>query len=191
MGVLRQEDLGSFDVAIVGAGPIGAACAYEVAGRGAEVAVLEATASWGSECADASAGWVCPSFAGPFVRRSELLAATRWLARPDSPLAIRASPRLLPWLWTLLRRSDPRRVEEVARILGDLATASAQLHRALTQEGVDTGWRASGLLDVYSNRRDYEAGCAHAAAQGEAGLRAEPVDPGQIPSLPAAAAPPA
>lgn len=191
MGAAAGEELGSFDVAIVGAGPIGAACALEAVRRGARVAVLEAGGGWGSECVAASAGWVCPSFAGPFVRRGELLQAARWLTRGDSPLAIALSPSLVPWLWTLLRRSDQGSVDRVAGVLGDLASASAESHRQLVREGIDTGLRVSGLLDVYSTRGDYEAGRVRVDALQAAGLRAEPMGPDGIPGLPRTAAPPA
>ena len=99
------------DVAIVGAGAIGACVALECARAGASVVVLDAGAGWGEGASFANAGWICPSHAGPFASLNDLTNALRWMLKRDSPFGFRPSPALVAVARAaaaLHRRSGPR-----------------------------------------------------------------------------------
>ena len=120
---MTLADTGPIDVLVIGGGPIGACCAQRLAARGARVAVLERAPGWGSDCAAASAGWICPSFSGPFAKREDLADALRWLLRRDSPLALRGMPGLLPWLLQLAAATRAEAAADCAAVLATLARA--------------------------------------------------------------------
>jgi len=76
------------DVAIVGAGVVGLACAHELAGRGAEVAVLDG-AGVGAGASSGNTGWVVPSLSMPLASPGMLATGLRAALDPNGALAIR------------------------------------------------------------------------------------------------------
>jgi D-amino-acid dehydrogenase len=146
----REEPAEPVDVAIVGAGAIGACVALECVRAGASVAVLDAGDGWGTGCSLGNAGLICPSHAGPFATAGDLTNALRWALRGDSPFGVRPSPALVPWLARLLRFTvDRRHARTVTSVLRQLAHESLALHAAYGASGIPTGFERRGLLDVY------------------------------------------
>jgi D-amino-acid dehydrogenase len=170
------------DVAIVGAGAIGACIALECARAGASVLVLDAGNGWGGGCSLGNAGWICPSHAGPFATPDDLANAVRWTFRRDSPFGVRLSPALIPWLARLLRFTvDREHARRVASALHELALESQALHAAYAATGVETGYEQRGLLDVYPTPAAFRAVSSCEGALGEAEARAaEPLLEGPL-----------
>jgi D-amino-acid dehydrogenase len=167
------------DVVVVGAGAVGAAIALELVHRGYDVLVLERGTDWAAGCSFANAGLICPSHAGPWATAADLGQASRWLLRPDSPLGMRPSASLVPFLTSLLlmRRRDIRRVTALSRAM---CSASLAMHEALSSRGVDTGFRRAGLLDVYATERGMDRGRRSAAAHLEAGVTCRVLEPREV-----------
>ncbi len=93
---------------------------------------------------------IVPSHASPFAEIRDLVKATRWLAKRDSPFGIELSLALLPWSLRLLYEClNVRHARRVTALLLSLAHDSAELHAAYSAEGIDTGYKRNGLLDVY------------------------------------------
>ncbi|WP_293782434.1 FAD-binding oxidoreductase [uncultured Aeromicrobium sp.] len=132
---------------VVGAGAIGAAIAARLSAAGRSVLVVERGASWGSGTSEGNAGLICPSHAGPWATSADVVQGLRWLARPDSPLAIRPLPSLAPFLARTLAQR-PGRVAQARQLSRELCRESLELHRqrALVRQ---TGFVRSGLLDTY------------------------------------------
>ena len=87
------------DIAIIGAGVIGLACALELAQRGRRVVVVDrATAGRGASFGNA--GWLTPSPAFPLAQPGYAFKALKWMLDPESPFYIRPSldPALLKWV---------------------------------------------------------------------------------------------
>src|ERR687894_447990 len=85
------------DVVVVGGGVIGAACAYELAGRGARVVVLERGGGWGEGCSWGNAGLIVPSHARPIAAPESLRAGLGWMVKRESPFGLKLKPSLAPW----------------------------------------------------------------------------------------------
>lgn len=151
-GVRSQADL-----VVIGAGAVGASIALELSRRGREVVVLERGPGWAAGCSWGNAGLICPSHAGPWATAQDIGRAARWMLRPDSPLGIRPSAALVPFMGRLL--SAPERSRRLATELSrQMCRASLALHEGLSDQGMDTGFRRSGLLDVYASAAGLECG---------------------------------
>ena len=146
------------DVLIVGAGAIGVAAAYELAGRGVDVLLVEARDTVGAECSYGNAGLISPSHCIPLARPGVLREVPGWL-RPGGPVHIR--PRLsadLVRFGVLVARSSHRsRMIAGLRGLRDLARASRDLFEDLAAAGLSFGYRRDGVMNVCATVRSWEA----------------------------------
>jgi D-amino-acid dehydrogenase len=167
------------DVAVIGAGAVGAAVALELSKRGRDVMVVERGSDWAAGCSWGNAGLICPSHAGPWATTSDIGQAMRWMLRPDSPLGIKPSPTLVPFMGRLLtaRQQKVQRALELSR---QLCRDSLALHKKLVAEGLDTGFHQVGLLDVYETEAGLERGRRGAELHLAAGVRCEVIDRGRV-----------
>ena len=141
------------DVAIIGGGVIGAACALELARRGADVVVLERD-QLGHGCSFGNAGWLTPSQAVPLANPNMLFKSFKWMLDPESPLYIqpRLDPSYLRWLAGFLWSSRRAKFERGAAALVELCRVSVDLWEALAKRSpVAFGFERHGLLAVYEN----------------------------------------
>jgi D-amino-acid dehydrogenase len=145
------------DVAVVGGGAVGVCAAWELARAGASVALLERgpALAWG--CSAGNAGIVGPSHVLPLASPAAVRDGLRWMTRPDSPFYVRPSPAVVPWLGRFAAASAPGRVRRSREVLRALAIRSAGLHAELASAGLDTGYRAAGLLNVFSRESAFAA----------------------------------
>jgi D-amino-acid dehydrogenase len=148
------------DVVVIGAGVIGAACAYELAGAGARVTVLERGNGWGEGCSWGNAGLIVPSHARPIAAPESLRAGLGWMLRRSSPFGLRLRPALAPWLARYVRASTARRAAAGERLQRELSAESLALLRELSASGVDVGFSEPGCLTVYTDHPDQAAGDA-------------------------------
>jgi D-amino-acid dehydrogenase len=145
------------DVIVVGAGVIGAACAYELAGAGARVTVLERGNGWGEGCSWGNAGLIVPSHARPIAAPESLRAGVGWMLRRSSPFGLRLRPALAPWLARYVRAATPARAAAGERLQRELCAESLGLLRDLSQTGIDMGFGERGLLAVYTDHPEAAA----------------------------------
>lgn len=124
-------------VAVVGAGVVGMACAYELRRGGADVVVLE-RGRVGHGTSLGNTGWVCPSFTYPLPGPGVVAKGLRAAFSRDGPLAIRPGldPSYLRWLWAF-RRHCTR--EAWLHAIG----AFVELNRPTTS--LLDGYRAAGV----------------------------------------------
>jgi D-amino-acid dehydrogenase len=127
----------------------------ELARRGASVVVLERgpEAAWG--CSAGNAGIVGSSHVLPLADPAAVRDGIRWMLRPDSPFFVRPRPRVLPWLMRFAAAASPPRVRRHRDVLHELAAHSAVLHAEFAETGLDTGYRRSGLLNLYRSERAF------------------------------------
>ena len=76
-------------VLVLGAGVIGVTTAYELAGAGHEVTVVDRQPASALETSFANAGEVSPGYSAPWAGPGVPLKAIKWLAMHHRPLVIR------------------------------------------------------------------------------------------------------
>jgi D-amino-acid dehydrogenase len=157
------------DVVVVGAGIVGVCAAYDLARAGASVTVLERGKGWGEECSWGNAGLLVPSHARPIAAPESLRAGLRWMVRRDSPFGLRPQPSLAPWLLRYARASTTARAAAGEALQVGLSVEGLKRFDELAAEGIDGGYRRSGLLTVHTT--NHAAHHAAAEAGSETGRR--------------------
>lgn len=156
------------DVLVIGGGAVGAAVTYELARKGAAVTLLERGPELCAGCSYGNSGLICPSHAAPLPSPLALRQGVVWAFRRDSPLYLKPSPALLPWLVRFVRACTASQARRGTELIRSLSLRSLELHAELAGQ-LDTGFERRGVLNVYET----EAGFARGQAEAGAGLRAD------------------
>src|SRR5437763_16214023 len=142
-------------VIVVGGGVIGAACAHFLRRAGRTVTVLD-QGGFGSGCAHANCGLVCPSHVLPLAAPGAVRAGLDALLKPNGPLSIRPrfDPSLWSWLYHFARRCNQRDMLEAGHAIQTLLDSSRALYEQIVaEEGLDCEWETRGLLFVLASPR--------------------------------------
>src|SRR5215212_1189413 len=134
-------------VAVVGAGVVGLACAWELARRGASVVVLE-RAAIGGGVSRGNTGWVSPSLTYPLPAPGMVREGLRQLFGGGEAFVLRPSldPAFVRWLWSFRRSCSPARFDAGVRALLALNRRTLELFDAYRDAGVAFEMHAAGLV---------------------------------------------
>ena len=134
-------------VAVVGAGVVGLACAWELRRRGADVVVLE-RARVGEGVSRGNTGWVSPSFTYPLPAPGMVREGVRQLLGGGEAFVLRPSldPGFARWLWSFRRSCSPARFDAGVRALLALNRRTLELFDAYRDAGVDFEMHSAGLV---------------------------------------------
>ena len=142
---------------VIGAGIIGASCAWHLQRKGLQITLIDPVLP-GQSCSYGNASCIATSGVVPFSFPGVLKKVPGWLLDPLGPVTIRPAdvPALLPWLWRFWRVCNMKKVEEIA-------TAQALLmHRALRDfdeilDAVGSSHlkRSPGAIHVYDTEQEY------------------------------------
>lgn len=142
---------------VIGAGIIGASCAWHLQRKGLQVTLIDPELP-GQSCSYGNASCIATSGVVPFSFPGVLKKVPGWLLDPLGPVTIRPAdvPALLPWLWRFWRVCNTRKVEEIA------AAQALLMHRALrdfdeTLDAVGSSHlkRSPGAIHVYDTEQEY------------------------------------
>ncbi|HUR90914.1 MAG TPA: FAD-dependent oxidoreductase [Ramlibacter sp.] len=138
-------------IAVIGAGIVGAAIAYELRKRGSDVTLVDRDEP-GRGCSFGNSGAISPGSVAPLAMPGVLASVPRMLADDESPLYLPLSylPRALPWLMRFVASARPGHVRESAKALAALHAGALEAHRAMTRElGVPELFLQRGHLHLY------------------------------------------
>ncbi|MFD2239338.1 NAD(P)/FAD-dependent oxidoreductase [Aureimonas populi] len=160
------------DVAIVGAGIVGIACAHRFLEEGRSVVLIDRdeparAASFGN------AGALAYSEILPLASPGILARAPRWLLDPLGPLSVPPAyaPRIAPWLYRFWRASRADRVARSTEALAALnALARTEMDRLADAAGVMGMIRQGGALDLYEGEAALRAAAPEWEARTKAGI---------------------
>ena len=145
------------DVVVIGGGVVGVCSALELAGRGAEVTLLERGPRLASGCSEGNAGLICPSHAEPLATRAALVKGFRNLLDRDGPVALHPRPALALWFARFFAACTPAQERAGTRTIRSLSQASVTRHEELAREFA-TGVERRGTLNVYETEKRFEHG---------------------------------
>jgi D-amino-acid dehydrogenase len=137
------------NIAVVGAGVVGIATAYELALDGHTVTVFEKAGSACEGASFANNGVLAPSFTQPFSSPSWHPNAMNRLLRSGRQLSRKpwATPQLLSWLWQWTQRHRPDRHQEAQHQGQQLSSYSAErLHAIVTSSTLEMEQSSGQLL---------------------------------------------
>jgi D-amino-acid dehydrogenase len=149
-------------VVVIGAGIVGACCAYTLAKAGWQVSLVEPGEPGGEQAASfGNGGWLSPASVVPMSTPGLLARVPRLLADREGPLTIRpgALLPLAPWLWRFLRAGSTHpKVQATACRLAELLRDAPQRHETLAAEvGAGARVHRRGLLYPYVDAAAFEA----------------------------------
>ena len=134
-------------VAVVGAGVVGLACAWELRRRGADVVVLE-RARVGGGVSRGNTGWVSPSLTYPLPAPGMVREGLRQLLTGGDAFVLRPSldPAFVRWLWSFRRNCSSARFDTGIRALLALNRRTLELFDAYRDAGVVFEMHTAGLV---------------------------------------------
>ncbi|MGY4303802.1 D-amino-acid dehydrogenase [Bradyrhizobium sp. USDA 4369] len=178
-------------VAVIGAGIVGAAVAWELVKDGHAVTLIEPDEPGGPQAASYGNGaWISPASIIPMSMPGLWRKVPGYLLDPNGPLVLRwsAIPALAPWLLRFLVAGwTVEKVERTARALASLLRDGPQRHTTLAEEiGRPDFIRRTGLLYAYPHRQAFadealawrlrkDNGLAWSELEAEALRRREPL----------------
>ena len=166
-------------VLVLGAGVVGVATAYYLAGNGADVVVIDRQSGPGLETSFANGGLISPSHATPWAGPGTPWKALKWLGQADAPLLFRLrwDPALWAWGLRFLANCTAARVRiNTERALRVALYSRTQLAALRVATGIRYDDLERGILSVYRDRREYDAALAQVESMNEAGCHHGVVD---------------
>jgi D-amino-acid dehydrogenase len=160
-------------VLVLGAGVVGTASAFYLAGKGFQVTVVEARAGAGLETSFANGGLLTPSMADPWAAPGIPRKILAWLGREDAPFLVRpgAVPGLSRWGLRFLANCTPGAWRRNTAIILRLAGYSHRMLQALTREtGIAYDLNPHGTLHLFSDPFSMAAARRTAEVVGDLGV---------------------
>lgn len=163
------------EIAIVGAGVVGMACALWLVRAGREVVLIDPEVP-GSGASYGNAGTIADYAVQPVGTPGVLKALPQLLFDRDSPLAIRraALPALAPWLIRFARQSLPGAARRNAVALAELLSDATGAWESLAVEiGAERLIRRKGCLYLYETAAAARAAAADLTFRRDLGIGIE------------------
>lgn len=173
------------EIAVIGAGVIGMACALRLAAEGREVVILD-PAEPGMGASYGNAGTIADYAVQPVGTPDVLKNLPSLLFDRNSPLAIRqaALPALAPWLMRFARQSLPGAAAANARAIAALvASANAEWQELATEIGGAGILQHRGCLYLYETRKAFAAAERDMTHRRSLGIAVELIDPSALAAM--------
>ena len=179
------------EIAVIGAGAIGMACALRLAAEGKRVVILDPQTP-GMGASYGNAGTIADYAVQPVGTPDVLRNLPALLFDRNSPLAIRraALPGLAPWLLRFARQSLPEAAARNARAIAALLAGANPMWQDLASElGASAILQHRGCLYLYETAKAFRAAKADMTFRQSLGIAVEMLRPEELaqmePGLPA------
>jgi len=144
---------------VVGAGIVGACCAWQLQRRGMQVTLIDSEAP-GQSTSFGNAGCISKTSVFPFSYPGVIRKLPGWLLDPAGPVRIRWSqlPRVAPWLYRFWRAGGARRVNEIVAAQATLMAPVLQdFDTILAATGCEDLRVARGMILLYESEQGFAA----------------------------------
>jgi D-amino-acid dehydrogenase len=167
-------------VAVLGAGVVGVATAFELLRDGHEVTILDRRPEPASETSYANAGMIAPGHAYAWSSPKAIRTLLRALGRDDLALRFRFQTDPQFWRWAVrfaLQCTTAKAAANTRRKVGLCLYSQARLHTVLAETGVACGMRSGGALYLYRDASGLAAADEKARILRDAGVEVRRVSP--------------
>ena len=173
------------NVAIIGAGIIGTACAYELRRDGHEVTLYDRSES-GAAASFGNSGVLSPSAVVPISMPGLARRIPKWLLDPNGPLYLdwKHLPRLVPWLVRFERAGRADRVPAISAALSTLNRETVDLLRTMLRDArLEHLIEKKGVLNVFRSAREFDEERFATELRRRAGAHIDELDAGELRDL--------
>jgi D-amino-acid dehydrogenase len=147
------------EVAVLGAGIIGLACAIHLQSQGRAVVIIERN-DVASGASFGNAGAFAFSDVMPLASPGIMWRVPKWLFDPLGPLSVQPSylPAILPWLMRFWRASRRKRVQaSMTAQVAMMRLAATELESLVVAHGLAAMIRQNGNLELYESEHEWKA----------------------------------
>jgi D-amino-acid dehydrogenase len=166
-------------VCMLGAGVVGVATAYHLAGDGHQVIVVDRQADAASETSFGNAGLLSAGDAHAWASPGALRMLATSFTRRDLGISVkpRADPAFLAWMWAFLLECRPSRVAVNTRRKLRMALYSLDcINDIEARTGIDYHSRKNGIVYIHRTQEGLDKGAAHMGILADNGAELEVVD---------------
>lgn len=166
-------------VVVLGGGVIGTTAAYELAGDGHQVTLLERQCGPALETSFANVGEVSPGYSAPWAGPGVPLKAVKWLLMQHRPLVIRRhfDWHLFSWVLAMLRNCTAARYELNKSRMVRLAEYSRDCLQALrSATGIAYDERMLGTLQLFRTQQQLDGAASDTAILDRYGVAYQRLD---------------
>jgi D-amino-acid dehydrogenase len=144
-------------VAVVGAGVVGLACAYELLQDGHEVVVLDRSGA-GQGASHGNAGKIAVAEAGPVPAPGMVVQGLRWMLRRDSPLYVKPSlsPSFIRFMAQMARSCTEAQYRAGLAVNLRLAEHANAMFDEWRDAGLDFEMHRRGVLLAYEDPHHFD-----------------------------------
>ncbi|MGB7452882.1 MAG: FAD-binding oxidoreductase [Lysobacterales bacterium] len=170
---------------VIGAGIIGASCAWYLQRKGLQVTLIDPEPP-GSACSHGNASCIATSGVVPFSYPGLVKKLPGWLLDPLGPVTIRPKDflSLAPWFWKFWRSCNMQKVEEIAsaqallmhRVLGDWDEILGALEASHLK-------MSPGTIYLYDTEKEYLAHQWQIDLSRRLGFEHHRLSPGDLKSM--------
>jgi D-amino-acid dehydrogenase len=143
---------------IIGAGIVGASCAWHLQRKGRQVTLIDPELP-GDSCSYGNASCIATSGVIPLSVPGIIKKVPGWLMDPLGPVTMRPAdfPALLPWLWKFWRVCNMQKVEKIAGAQALLMrTVLADWDEILDAAGATDLKQSPGAIHLYDTEKEYQ-----------------------------------
>ena len=166
-------------VVVIGAGVVGVATAYYLAGTGASVVVVDRQPGAGLETSYANGGQISANHAAPWAAPKTPWKALKWLGRSDAPLLFHArwDADLFAWLRRFLINCTEAAVRRnIERALALALYSRRQLVLLRGETGLHYDELSRGILHIFRNPAEWRDALPQVELMNRLGCTREVVD---------------
>jgi D-amino-acid dehydrogenase len=157
---------------VIGAGIVGASCAWHLQRKGLQVTLVDHELP-GQSCSFGNAACLAVSSLIPFSYPGMIKSVPGWMLDPLGPMRIRptAFPSLIPWFWKFWQVSSMQKVEEISAAQATLMHRVFADYDEILEATGSTHLRTSqGAIHIYDTEKQYLADRWQADLQARLGF---------------------
>ncbi len=168
-------------VAVVGAGITGVTTAYALVKRGADVTLFDRHPYAAMETSFANGGQLSASNAEVWNSWTTVMKGIKWMFSPGAPLLVNPKPSWHKFSWMAEFIANIPKYEENTITTARLAIeARGHLTRIAQEEGIEFDVENRGILHIYGNKHDFDAGVKVSKLLAAGGLERRTVTPTEM-----------